>query len=382
MRFNEQTAVFLFVAVSAFSPGDVFADATDEIPSSALTSFERFDPLEMTGGFSYFTHRFSDMDVPVHVCEFDHWKSGGSFLGCTVSNDVPCAVGFAIQDCFWWEWYRLGTTTGETNLVVVAMKRWGDGSEDAGYEKDAFVTVFEKVNGSIRKNDSVPGFAELVEDSSFSSLERPRWFVARRSTEGEWSSEIVSNAVYFHSIPSGVTTPPQDRLAALTAFLQDRTNAPPVAASNFVFEADTGRTPFFALVSNGTDVTEDGRLWTPFLWTGTEWTDAPTNGFACASGRCPASFRARTNEFYRLSLSGEPSRLVVLKNRNGVLREPFWEEALGPKAALLDYEKGALNTDYLRFFGFPEAPCSVFQLLNDDESFLRLERLVPENLCP
>ena len=383
MRFNERTTILLFFAVSAFSSGGVSAVATDQIPSFALPSFERFDPLEMTGVFSYFTHRFSGMDGPVYVCEFDHWKSGGSFLGCTVSNDIPRVVGCGIQNCFWWEWYRLGKTTGETNLVVVAMKRWGDGSEDAGYEKDQFVTVFENANGIIRKNDSVPSFAEMVEDSSFSSLERPGWFVARRSTEGEWSSEIVSNAVYFYSIPSSVATPSQDRLVALTAFLQNRTNAPPVVASNVVFEADSGRTPFFALVSDGTDATEDGCLWTPFLWNGTEWTDAPTNGFACASGRCPASFRARTYEFYRLSpLSGEPSRLVILKNRNGVLREPFLDEALGPKTALLDFEKGMLNTDYMRFFGFPDVPCSVFQLLNDTSPFLRLERLVPENLCP
>ena len=91
--------------------------AGDEIPATALANFERFDPLEMTGVFSYFTHRFPGMDNPVHVCLFDSWRSGSSFLGCTVSNDVPRAVGCAIQDCSWWEWYRLGRTNGETNWL-------------------------------------------------------------------------------------------------------------------------------------------------------------------------------------------------------------------------------------------------------------------------
>ena len=357
--------------------------ADNEIPQTALANFERFDPLEMSGRFIYFTHQFPGMGIPVHVCLFDSWRSGSSFLGCTVSNDIPRAVGCAIQDCSWWEWYRLGRTTGETNLVVVAMRRWGDGSEDAGYDKEQFVTVFEIENGIIRKDDSVSGIAELVADSSFSCLERPRWYAAKRSTDGEWSSGAVSNAGYRFEISTGASVPDGERIAMLASFLNDRTNAPPIAASNVVFESDMGRTPFFALVSDGTDATEDGCLWIPFLWNGTEWTESPTNGFACASGRCPASFRAATNEFYRLTLSGELPRLVVLKNRNGNLRETFWETALGPEAALLDFEKGMPDTGYLVGSGFPSAPRSVLQSLAHLGRlfpFMRLERIVPEQL--
>ena len=42
--------------------------ADDEIPQTALANFERFDPLEMSGRFIYFTHRFPGMDIPVYIC--------------------------------------------------------------------------------------------------------------------------------------------------------------------------------------------------------------------------------------------------------------------------------------------------------------------------
>ena len=360
----------------------IAAAADDEIPATALANFERFDPLEMSGVFSYFTHRFPGMDIPVHVCLFDHWASGSSFLGCTVSNDVPRAVGCAIQDCFWWEWYRLGRTNGETNLAVVAMLVGVDGSDNAGYDNERFVVVFENENGSIQKRPSC--LVNLISSPSFSWMEHPLWFVARRSNVGVWHSEADSEEVLLFESPVAVSPPNQNQLAALTAFLHDRTNAPPVAASNVVFEADSGRDPFFALVSDGTDTTEDGCLWIPFLWNGTEWTDAPTNGFACASGRCPASFRAATNEFYRLTLSGEPSRLVVLKTRGGTLHEPLWEEALGNNASLLDFDKGVPERDLMGFLGIGGIPHSVFQSLCDGMlfPFLRLERIVPESLAP
>ena len=381
MHCNEMRTGLLSVLVAALPVCGIAAAADDEIPQTALANFERFDPLEMSGRFIYFTHRFPGMDIPVHVCLFNSWRSGGSFLGCTVSNDVPRAVGCAIQDCAWWEWYRLGRTTGETNLVVVAMRHWGDGSEDAGYDKEQLTVVFENENGSIQKHPSC--FVDLISSPSFTWMERPLWFVARRSDVGVWHSEADPEEVRLFENPAVVSPPDQNWLAALTAFLHDRTNAPPVAASNVVFEADSGRDPFFALVSDGTDATEDGCFWIPFLWNGTEWTDAPTNGFVCASGRCPASFRAATNEFYRLSLSGELPRLVVLKNRNGNLRETFWEAALGPKAALLDFEKGMPDTGYLVGSGFPSAPRSVLQSLAHLGRlfpFMRLERILPEPL--
>jgi hypothetical protein len=383
MLCNEMRTGLLSVFVAVLPVCGIAAAADTEIPATALANFEGFDPLEMSGVFSYFTHRFSGMDIPVHICLFDHWKSGSSFLGCTVSNDVPRAVGCAIQDCFWWEWYRLGRTNGETNLAVVAMLVGVDGSDNAGYDNERFVVVFENENGSIQKRPSC--LVNLISSPSFSWMEHPLWFVARRSDVGVWHSEEDSEEVLLFENPVAVSPPNQNQLAALTAFLHDRTNAPPVAASNVVFEADAGRDPFFALVSDGTDATEDGCLWIPFLWNGTEWTDAPTNGFACASGRCPSSFRAATNEFYRLTLSGELPRLVVLKNRNGNLRETFWETALGPKAALLDFEKGMPDTGYLVGSGFPDAPRSVLQSLAHLGRlfpFMRLERILPEPLIP
>ncbi len=380
MLCNEMRTGLLSVFVAVLPVCGIAAAADTEIPATALANFEGFDPLEMSGVFSYFTHRFSGMDIPVHICLFDHWKSGSSFLGCTVSNDVPRAVGCAIQDCFWWEWYRLGRTNGETNLAVVAMLVGVDGSDNAGYDNERFVVVFENENGSIQKRPSC--LVNLISSPSFSWMEHPLWFVARRSDVGVWHSEEDSEEVLLFENPVAVSPPNQNQLAALTAFLHDRTNAPPVAASNVVFEADSGRDPFFALVSDGTDTTEDGCLWIPFLWNGTEWTDAPTNGFACASGRCPASFRAATNEFYRLTLSGEPSRLVVLKTRGGTLHEPLWEEALGNNASLLDFDKGVPERDLMGFLGIGGIPHSVFQSLCDGMlfPFLRLERIFPENL--
>ncbi len=376
MHWNEMRTGLLSVFIAILPVCGIAAAADDEIPATALANFERFDPLEMSGVFSYFTHRFPGMDIPVHVCLFDHWASGSSFLGCTVSNDVPRAVGCAIQDCFWWEWYRLGRTNGETNLAVVAMLVGVDGSDNAGYDNERFVVVFENENGSIQKRPSC--LVNLISSPSFSWMEHPLWFVARRSNVGVWHSEADSEEVLLFESPVAVSPPNQNQLAALTAFLHDRTNAPPVAASNVVFEADSGRDPFFALVS------EDGCLWIPFLWNGTEWTDAPTNGFACASGRCPASFRAATNEFYRLTLSGEPSRLVVLKTRGGTLHEPLWEEALGNNASLLDFDKGVPERDLMGFLGIGGIPHSVFQSLCDGMlfPFLRLERIVPESLAP
>lgn len=382
MHCNKMKRRVLSALVAVLPVCGMAAATGDEIPATALANFERFDPLEMSGVFSYFTHRFPGMGIPVHVCLFDSWRSGSSFLGCTVSNDIPRAVGCAIQDCSWWEWYRLGRTNGETNLAVVAMSVGGDGSDNAGYGNERFVAVFKNENGSIRKDDSVSGIAELVADPSFSCLERPRRYVAKRSTDGEWSTGAVSNAGYRFEIPTGASVPDEERIAALAAFLHDRTNAPPVAASNVVFEADTGRDPFFALVSDGTDATEDGCLWIPFLWNGEEWTETPTNGFVCASGRCPAAFRAATNEFYSLTLSGEPSRLVVLKTRGETLHEPFWEEALGENASLLDFDKGVPDRDLMAILGIGEVPHSVFQSLCNGMlfPFMRLERIVPENL--
>ena len=109
MHCNEMKR-FLSVLVVALPVCGIAAAADDEIPQTALANFERFDPLEMSGRFIYFTHRCPGMDIPVYICLFNSWRSGGSFLGCTVSNDVPRAVGCAIQDCAWWEWYRLGRT--------------------------------------------------------------------------------------------------------------------------------------------------------------------------------------------------------------------------------------------------------------------------------
>ncbi len=64
------------------------------------------------------------------------------------------------------------------------------------------------------------------------------------------------------------------------------------------------------------------------------------------------------------------------------LRETFWEEALGPKAALLDWTKGMPHKDDMIELGFPNVPRSVFQSLIFCKEFQRLERIVPETLMP
>lgn len=384
MQSNRFFAPFALASLLSF-PSPVFSE---EVPLSdaVLRTMETGLPLSVSirGRFRYAAIGGTGDWADTFLCETDMGSSGGEFCFFSTNgnpralqNEVgePACVYYCLPE----EWYRLADAAGNTNPVVVAMRPWHDGTDEAGFEKEAFISVFRFEDGNVAESKLRPSFAGLIADSSFVSLERLSWHFARKSGTGGWSVDAGP------SVPDldEPHVPEPERIAALAAFLHDRTNAPPVAASNVVFEADAGRDPFFALVSDGTDATEDGCLWIPFLWNGTEWTDAPTNGFACASGRCPASFRAATNEFYRLSLSGELPRLVVLKNRNGNLRETFWETALGPKAALLDFEKGMPDTEYLVGSGFPSVPRSVLQSLAHLGMwfpFMRLERIVPEQL--
>lgn len=367
-------------------PSFAFAEESP-LPAETLETMERMLPLSVSirGRFRYAAIGGTGDWADAFLCETDMGSSGGEFCFFSTNgnpralqNEVgePACVYYCLPE----EWYRLADAAGNTNPVVVAMRPWHDGTDEAGFEKEAFISVFRFEDGNVAESKLRPSFAGLIADSSFVSLERQSWHFARKSGTGGWSVDAGPNVPDLDE----PHVPEPERIAALAAFLHDRTNAPPVAASNVVFEADAGRDPFFALVSDGTDATEDGCLWIPFLWNGTEWTESPTNGFACASGRCPASFRAATNEFYRLTLSGEPSRLVVLKTRGGTLHEPLWEEALGNNASLLDFDKGVPERDLMGFLGIGGIPHSVFQSLCDGMlfPFLRLERIVPESLAP
>lgn len=359
-------------------------DFAEESPLPAETLGTRL-PLSVSvrGRFRYASIGGTGDWTDAFLCETDMGSSGGEFCFFSTNgnpralqNEVgePACVYYCLPE----EWYRLADAAGNTNPVVVAMRPWHDGTDEAGFEKEAFISVFRLEDGNVAESKLRPSFAGLVADSSFVSLERLSWHFARKSGAGDWSVDAGPNVPDLDE----PHVPEPERIAALAAFLHDRTNAPPVAASNVVFEADTGRDPFFALVSDGTDATEDGCLWIPFLWNGEEWTETPTNGFVCASGRCPAAFRAATNEFYSLTLSGEPSRLVVLKTRGETLHEPFWEEALGENASLLDFDKGVPDRDLMAILGIGEVPHSVFQSLCNGMlfPFMRLERIIPENL--
>ena len=88
------------------------------------------------------------------------------------------------------------------------------------------------------------------------------------------------------------------------------------------------------------------------------------------------------------SISSLPQRQARREGERGRRRSaaiPPGETALGPKAALLDFEKGMPDTGYLVGSGFPSVPRSVLQSLAHLGMwfpFMRLERILPEPLIP
>lgn len=378
LRNRSMAIVVMLVGRFVFSGEVPNPSCPDRLSSEMLRNFEKFDPLEMTGVFGYFPHRFSGMDVPVYICQFDHWKSGGSFLGCMVSNGIPKPAGCAIDKCEHWEWYRLGTIAGETNLAVIAMRQWGDGSEDAGCDRERFLTVYRNESGAIRASDSNRGIGDLIGDSSFSFLERPEFFFARRDDAGNWSDSPSSHRLYAPSCPRVIPEPASVESESFFEYLRNRT-AGFTPATRVVFERDPRNSPFFALASDGIDETEEGLLWSAFLLGASGWEPAPTNGFSCSSGWCPPVFRAKTGEFYQLNLYQNTPRLVVAKNRDGRLEELFWNEAVGKWPHHFDFQKGTPNVLYMGSFGIPPVPISFFQSLSIHpfSSFQRLERIRP-----
>ena len=388
----------VFVSPEAFSdmPSDLFALVFPErvpetakdlpsptlksnpIPQALLRGFERFGPLETTGFFLYFPHCFPEMDETVYICQFDHWKSGGSFLGCVLSNGIPNAVGCAIDQCEYWEWFRLGMASGETNLAVIAMEHWRDGSENAGCDRERFLSVFKNESGKIVRSDSYRGLGDLIGSPAFSFLERPDIIIARRDETGSWNNSSPSDDRCAPSLPRASTGDSSDIQQSFFEYLQSR----PVSfttTTQVVFEQNPSADSFFALLSDESDQTAEGGLWHAFLLGSSGWAPAPEKGFACSSGWCPSSFRAKSTDFFKLYLFKEQPRLVVAANHNGRVEELFWNEGIAKKPHRFDFRNGYPNRHYTADFGLPNAPISFFQSLNaiPNSPFQRIERINP-----
>lgn len=364
--------------------------------------------VNILGRYIYSPVFFPEIGSDVFVCEVSYAKSGGVFCFATTNGSVrvleDATGGFLdVGQVFPDEWYVVSKFGEASALVSIPFRRWRDGLDEAGLNVISDISIYRFGGGmvSIAASSSLPG---LVCSPDFTSLERLDWYSARRSGSNEWTSTIIPNKVENYSridddplfgdptirgglqktstgISLGITTP-ADYESGLNSVLSNQFfKAFPTTARVVSDVADTAHTPF-VLISTGENEGTDGELWSAYIWDGEQWTQPPSDGFECASGRCPASFRAHTNDFYRLTLNGKPPRLVVLQNREGQLRELFWETALGSKFKLWNFQNGLPYSGYMEVFGLPKTPRSFLQSLEASSPFRRLERVLPRPLSP
>ena len=342
---------------------------------------------DMRGRFLFSEVPVANGDSNVFVCEYDHAQGGGSF--CFVSTNSGAGMlnalsGEAVCVDFadWSEWYRLTDASGSNSLVNIGFRRWHDGTDEAGLDMVSRLNVFLFGGESVvvQTNQNI---RDLLTCPNFSVLKRPAWFFAQRDNVGLWTAAAVSNRTSRAILPNELKSEIEKESTffdairpAFTRWLED--SHPD--AQLFIIEDENERNELFALFSDGLNESEDGFLWNAAVWDGTTWTEASTNGISCASGICPSSFRARSSDFYRLKLVGEASRLVVLQNHRGRLRELFWETALGTRWESWNPEIGLPYSGYMGAFGFPNAPQSVFQSLETRSPFQSLERITPESI--
>ena len=354
----------------------------DAMPVGDLAGFETVEPVEITGRFLYATHRFGSIASPVRICMMDHWRSGGGFFCCTVSNGVPAGPIFEIAQCERWDWYRLDNRAGTTNLAVVSMHVGDDRDDDRGISRLKFACVFHDEAGTVRRTTASRGISDMLDDPDFKSMERLTWFFAKRSDSGTWGTGLLSTDPDILIVSNPGSPPSREQTSALLARAVNDGLVPTNGLAEAVFEADAGRTPFFALVSPESSTNVAHRIWSAYCWDGTEWTAAPTNGFACASGRCPATINAGTNDFYHFYADGAAPRLVVLKPAGSILEEPLWEAALGSRKAEVVTETTVATRDWMSLTGWKPVPSSVFQALGDISHLFRLKRVHPVILAP
>ena len=408
MQSNKSRLLLASLLVMSAGKYSVIAQAAAD--GNSLKTMAETLPMEVDirGRFLFSPVFFPEIGSDVFVCEIDHAQSGGRFCFATTNGSVRVlgdATG-GIVDVFQVlkdEWYLVSKSGGASALASIPFRRWHDGTDEAGLNVVSDISIYRSGGGmvSIAASPSLPG---LVCSPDFSSLERPDWYFARRSGTNEWASTILSNKVDNKSridddpllggpiIQGGsqktsigmsprITTA-ADYESGLNSALSDQfSTAFPTTARVVLEAAGTAHTPF-VLISTGENEDTDGELWSAYLWDGEQWTQPPPDGFECASGRCPTSFRAHADDFYRLTLDGEPPRLVVLQNRDGHLRELFWEAALGSKLELLNFQNGLPCKGYEEAFGLPTTPRSFLQSLEAGSSFRRLERVFPRPLSP